>query len=136
MRIGELAERTGLSRRSLRYYEQHKLIASRRTSNGWRTYDEAVVLRVRNIARLLHKGLTVREVQRLEPCLEQHDWFACDDPRRALDTYLDRLAVLDERLVLLQRQRDSLAGLVHTLRTTSPTGPAGASESRADRPDQ
>ena len=34
MRIGELAERTGTSRRLLRYYEEQDLIAPDRSANG------------------------------------------------------------------------------------------------------
>ena len=47
MRIGELARRTGVSRRSLRYYEQHGLLHARRGGNDWREYDEPAVDRVR-----------------------------------------------------------------------------------------
>lgn len=58
MRIGELARRTGVSRRSLRYYEQHGLLHARRGGNDWREYDEPAVDRVRAIAELLASGLT------------------------------------------------------------------------------
>jgi len=38
VRIGELAERTGVSVRSLRYYETKGLLGSERTSGGQREY--------------------------------------------------------------------------------------------------
>jgi DNA-binding transcriptional MerR regulator len=116
MRIGELAQRTGVSRRSLRYYEQHDLLHARRATNGWRVYDEAAVRRVRNIAELIGTGLTMEGVKRLEPCLEQQDLSSCADPGQAIETYLARLAVLDQRLAELQRHRDELARLVRELR--------------------
>ena len=116
MRIGELAERTGVSRRSVRYYEQHGLIEARRTLGDWREFDESTVQRVRNIAALLHKGLTIEGVKRLEPCLDQADFFACDNPTEAIETYESRLAVLDGRLATLAAQRHQLATLVHDLR--------------------
>ncbi|WP_319949524.1 MerR family transcriptional regulator [Streptomyces halobius] len=45
MRIGELAERTGASRRSIRYYEQQGLLESERTGKGRRVYGENAVNR-------------------------------------------------------------------------------------------
>lgn len=54
MKIGELADRTGVPPRMLRYYEQQGLLSSERESNGYRSYaDEAVdrVLRVRSLIR-------------------------------------------------------------------------------------
>ncbi|TVU59258.1 MerR family DNA-binding transcriptional regulator [Paenarthrobacter nitroguajacolicus] len=38
MRIGELSTRTGVSVRSLRYYEQQLLVEPQRTSAGHRIY--------------------------------------------------------------------------------------------------
>ena len=44
MRIGELARRTGVSVRSLRYYETQGLLRSDRTPGGHREYAEAGIL--------------------------------------------------------------------------------------------
>ena len=49
MRIGELAERTGTSRRLLRYNEEQELIAPDRSANGYRDYDERLADRVLQI---------------------------------------------------------------------------------------
>jgi len=40
MRIGELATRTGVPTRMLRYYEEQGLITPRRLANGYREYDD------------------------------------------------------------------------------------------------
>jgi DNA-binding transcriptional MerR regulator len=40
MRIGELAERTGVSRRLLRSYEEQELLVPSRALNGYREYGE------------------------------------------------------------------------------------------------
>lgn len=50
MKIGELSRRSGVSARSLRYYEQHGLLSAQRESNGYREYDEAMVSR----AEIIH----------------------------------------------------------------------------------
>jgi DNA-binding transcriptional MerR regulator len=120
MRIGELARRTGVSRRSLRYYEQRGLLHARRGHNGWRDYDESAVQRVRTIAEMIASGLTLEGVKQLEPCLAVPDWRnranpGCDNPDLAFEIYRARLAVVDERLADLQRHRDRLARYVEEL---------------------
>ena len=70
MRIGELAHRTGVSRRLLRYYEEQGLLHPVRLPNGYREYGPGAVERVRNIRLLLESGLTSEDVQELQDCLE------------------------------------------------------------------
>lgn len=115
MQIGELAERTGVSRRMLRYYEQHGLLHARRGRNGWRDYDDAAVDRVRLIADMLRSGLTVDGVRRLAPCLDRDDPSDCADPDLPLRTYRARLEVLQRRLSELRRHHDRLARRVESL---------------------
>lgn len=115
MRIGELARRTGVSRRSLRYYEQQRLLHARRGPNGWRDYDEAAVDRVRLIAEMISNGLTLDDVKQLAPCLRAHDPSDCDNPNLPLQTCHARRTVLDERLTQLQRRRDKLTQQIQAL---------------------
>ena len=121
MRIGELSRRTGVSRRSLRYYEQHGLLTSHRTANGWREYDETAEHRARAIARMIGNGPTLEEVKRLEPCLDMADESDCTDPHLALTTYRSRLATLDHRLAKLHHHRDALTHQIALLTTQNPT---------------
>lgn len=69
MRIGELARRTGVSVRSLRYYEQQEILLSSRTSGGQRVYDEDAVGRVELIQLLFSAGVGSRDVVALLPCI-------------------------------------------------------------------
>ena len=48
MRIGDLAEHTGASVRSLRYYEEQGLLLADRTPSGQRTYDDDAVDDIRS----------------------------------------------------------------------------------------
>lgn len=57
MKIGELSQRSGASRRSLRYYEEVGLLSPARTLNGYREYDESDVTRVWQIRWLFTAGL-------------------------------------------------------------------------------
>lgn len=73
MRIGELARRTGVSERSLRYYEEQGLLAADRTPGGQRDYPEWAVDRVIRIQELFAAGLHSRKIARLLPCLRDSD---------------------------------------------------------------
>ena len=70
MRIGELAEASGVSTRSLRYYEEQRLIRSERTPGGWRDFDTSMVERVVMIQNLFAAGLCSATINELLPCLE------------------------------------------------------------------
>ncbi|GAA4509558.1 MerR family transcriptional regulator [Actinoallomurus oryzae] len=73
MRIGELARRTGVSERSLRYYEQQGLLAADRTPGGQRDYPDAAVDRVIRIQELFAAGLHSRKIAELLPCMRDAD---------------------------------------------------------------
>lgn len=73
MRIGELARRTGVSERSLRYYEAHGLLASDRTPGRHRDYPERAVDRVILIQQLLAAGLHSKKIAKLLPCMREPD---------------------------------------------------------------
>ncbi|MCV7161549.1 MerR family transcriptional regulator [Mycolicibacterium brisbanense] len=73
MRIGELSRRTGVSERSLRYYEQQGLLAATRTPNGQRQYAETAVDRVIHIQELFAAGLRSNTIAGLLPCMRDTD---------------------------------------------------------------
>lgn len=97
MRIGELAQRTGATNRALRYYEQQGLIESRRRDNGYRDYDRAAVMRVRNIRMLLDIGLGTEDIARFGACLD-HDLRAQPTCAEALENIEARLASVEGRI--------------------------------------
>jgi DNA-binding transcriptional MerR regulator len=70
LRIGELAERAGVSVRSLRYYEQQGLLESERTPGGHREYRESDVTRVRFMQMLYAAGMPSRRIIELLPFLD------------------------------------------------------------------
>jgi DNA-binding transcriptional MerR regulator len=116
--MGELAARTGVSRRSRRYYEDQALIAVGRTPNGYRDYAEPVVGRVRQIRDLLEAGLPIRVVKQLLPCLESPRSpvrFAGVTPETValLEGERDRMT---ERVDSLTRNRDALTAYLDELR--------------------
>ncbi|WP_447002170.1 MerR family transcriptional regulator [Saccharothrix isguenensis] len=68
MLIGELAERTGVNSRLLRYYEQQGLLSAERSENGYRHYQESDIDTVKRIRALLGAGLSLKTVRDLMPC--------------------------------------------------------------------
>ena len=68
MRISEVSRRTGVSIRSLRYYEQKRLLCARRLENGYRDLDEQAVERVHTIQMYLGLGLTTEQIEEILAC--------------------------------------------------------------------
>lgn len=63
MQIGELAERTGVSHRTIHYYERIGLMApAEREGAGYRYYDEQSVKRLEKIAVLKQLGLSLDDI--------------------------------------------------------------------------
>ncbi|WP_433728420.1 MerR family transcriptional regulator [Nocardia sp. CA-129566] len=73
MRIGELADRTGVSVRSLRYYETKGMLGSERTAGGQREYPESAIDRVIRIQQMFAAGLASDTIAQLLPCTNDTD---------------------------------------------------------------
>lgn len=91
MRIGELADASGVSPRSLRYYEQLGLLRSTRTGGGWRIFDETSVERVVMIQHLFAAGLCGVTIGELLPCLDAPPEERTGEMDRLLAQEVDRL---------------------------------------------
>lgn len=66
MRIGEVAERTSLSFRTLRHYEEVGLVTpSGRTEGGFRLYTDEDVARLMIVRRMKPLGYTLDEMRTL-----------------------------------------------------------------------
>ncbi|ONK12699.1 MerR family transcriptional regulator [Streptomyces sp. MP131-18] len=109
MRIGELAERAGVSSRSLRYYEAQGLLPARRTANGYREYGEEDLRMVREIRTLLDLGFALEETRPFVECLRDgHE--AGDRCPDSLAVYRHKLAELDACIARLGEVRERIAG--------------------------
>lgn len=63
--IGELARRAGVTVKTVRYYSDHGLLPSRRTSAGHRRYDETAVARLDLIRTLRALGIDLATVRKV-----------------------------------------------------------------------
>ncbi|WP_214105175.1 MerR family transcriptional regulator [Acrocarpospora catenulata] len=108
MRIGELAERAGVSTRALRHYEQQGLIRARRSANGYRDYDEADVRLVAQIRALTAVGFTLEDARPFVACLlaGHESGAACPE---SVDVYRRKLAEIDAEIRALVARRAEVA---------------------------
>ncbi|MEU5087720.1 MerR family transcriptional regulator [Streptomyces sp. NPDC021356] len=113
MRIGALASRTGVSVRSLRYYEEQGLLRSARSPSGQRHYTEEDVERVAFIQRLYAAGLSSRTIIDLLPCVDMPSEETSDAALERMAQERDRLS---EHITDLLRTRDALDTLMTTAR--------------------
>ena len=103
MRIGELAARTGVSVRALRYYEEHDLLRSQRSPSGQRHYRDTAVERVRLIQRLFAADLSSRTIAELLPDVDEQ--VSTPETRARLAVERDRI---DTQIAELTAARDRL----------------------------
>lgn len=109
MRIGDLAARTGVSTRSLRYYEEQGLLTSERSAGGQRHYTEDGVQRVAYLQRLYAAGLSSETIVSLLPCLESPSAATSDGAFAHLVAERDKLV---EHIAGLTRTLASLNELI------------------------
>lgn len=107
LQIGEVAERTGLSLRTVRYYDEVELAKpSARTEAGYRLYSERDVDRLEALKRMKSLGLSLDEMRVLWPQLEQSKTpeLLSREEARALSEELDSVAErADVRIARLER---------------------------------
>lgn len=106
MQIGEVAERIGLSLRTIRYYGEMGLVPpSARSNGGFRLYSESDVDRFRLIMRMKPLDFTLEEMK---------------DVLDLFDTLVSGQATAEEHGALLERlvaYRVAVGNRVHALRS-------------------
>ncbi|MFE7775298.1 MerR family transcriptional regulator [Streptomyces sp. NPDC057445] len=117
MRIGELAARTGVSVRALRYYEEQLLLASERSPSGQRRYPDSAVDRVQLIQQLYAAGLPSKSILAMLPCVETGE--ASPELLEWLSAERDRI---DRQIADLVSARDRLDTVIAAATTTWRTG--------------
>lgn len=108
MKIGEVAERTGVATRLIRYYEQQGLLTPARKSNGYRSYGEQDVERVTRVAGLVQAGIPTRLVKVL---MDAEDASARNEPTCPLEVaeqLAQELDAIEQRIACLSRSRDTV----------------------------
>lgn len=89
LRIGEVADGTGVTAKTLRFYEEAGVLApADRSPAGYRLYESSAIERVALVRAAQSAGLTLAEIAELFAALERP---GCEDARRRIDEARDRV---------------------------------------------
>ena len=122
MRIGELAELTGVDVETIRFYEKSDLLSSpARTANGYRKYSEAHLHRLAFIRHCRALDMPLAEVSRLLNFLD-HPASDCGDINVLVDDQLARVRARLKSMRVLEKQLLTLRTLCSEPHATSACG--------------
>ncbi|MPQ97953.1 MerR family transcriptional regulator [Modestobacter sp. I12A-02628] len=128
MRIGELAERTGLSLPTLRHYDETGLLSpSARTAGNFRLYSEADYEKLMVIRRMKPLGFTVEEMSELLVVVEglrRSPAVPPDEHARLAEALESFIVAATERRQKLQVQLARADEFIEILRRERATAPA------------
>jgi DNA-binding transcriptional MerR regulator len=108
MRIGQLADRAGVTPRTIRYYESLGLLGpSERKGSGFRYYTEAELGLLQKIAAYKELGLSLEEIATVLP-LYSDDPSGLRGKRRIVEILKAHLREADEKVEALMQFRAEL----------------------------
>ena len=110
MKIKQVEELVGITRKNIRFYEEQGLLNVERAENGYREYHQEDVIRLQEIKLFRKMDISIEEMKSLfekkkslQICLEQH---LRELEHRKED--LSKMQGMCERLILEHRSLDSL----------------------------
>lgn len=107
MNIGAAAERSNLPAKTIRYYEDIKLVSPARSGNGYRNYSDTDIHRLRFLQRSRSLGFTIDECRLLLSLYADKNRASADVKALALA----KIAEVDRKIVELKSLRVTLAAL-------------------------
>jgi DNA-binding transcriptional MerR regulator len=117
MRIGELAERSGLTASRIRFYEASGLInAVERNANGYREYTAEAVVTLDIVTSAQKAGFSLQEIRSLLPT-KLGTW----QEDKLLDVLRKKVADIESMRERLAQSRAQLLGIIKTIES-SPEG--------------
>lgn len=105
--IGELADRTGVTAKTIRYYEKiDLLLPAERGDNNYRYYTDEQVYQLRFIRRAQRLGLTLNEIKDLMDLARE---TKCNELRASLDElFVQKIREYELKLAALRTFRQQL----------------------------
>lgn len=108
MNIGEVAERSGIPPKTIRYYEDIGLVRPQRSENGYRAFRETDLHKLAFLGRARALGFSIEDCRTLLGLYE-------DESRESAQVKMvaeEHLTAIDEKIAQLQSMRDTLSHLV------------------------
>ena len=115
-RIGELAELSGLTMRTIRYYGEIGLLAEERSSGGQRWYTDQDLVYLKRIKELKGLGFTLEEIEKIVR-LKGEDESGNKRRTELLAQYRAKLSIDLERLKSLESHIEELKWHISQLET-------------------
>ena len=112
MKIGELAAHTGVSLRSLRYYDQQGLLTPVRGENGYREYSLLAEEQVRTIQLYLNLGLSTKQIAGFMQCVLMNKEAFC---KEVLPIYRQKLAEIETQIHQMQNIKSNLEERIQSI---------------------
>jgi DNA-binding transcriptional MerR regulator len=126
LRIGELANRTGFSTKTLRYYEEIGLVRpAERSESGYRLYGHDVLDRLRFIRRSRGLGLRLEDIKRILE-ISDEGRIPCEHVVGIVDRELAEVSEQTARLRVLRRDLTQLRARLLDAIETGSVGPGRA----------
>ena len=135
MRVAEIAELTGTTVRTVRYYHSLGLLPVPGERGGWRDYDLGHVARLSRIRWLVQAGVSLETIKRV---LDEPEATGVEQINDApvtgaagtrppassvVEDLAGALSAVEDHLAEVTRQRDMLTGLLERARTGSTVSP-------------
>ncbi len=108
MNIGTLAERAGLSAKTIRYYEDIGLICPERGTNGYRQFATSDLRRLQFLARARTLGFNIEECRKLLSLYDSDSRTAAEVKALAVQHIED----IERKMAELQSMHDTLSTLI------------------------
>ena len=107
LKIGEFAEKGGVSKRTLRHYEEMGLLApENRTSGGFRLYDENDLLKLEIIKTFKELGFSLEEVREIIQSQVKIRKSRREQINHSQDVFKKQLDQVEQQIRELQERRD------------------------------
>ncbi|MFC6715353.1 MerR family transcriptional regulator [Branchiibius cervicis] len=112
MQIGEFAQRTGVSARAVRHYEDQGLLQPRRDGNGYRQFDDDDLATVERIRLMISAGVSTATMRQYLDCVGIGDHGVAIEMCPALRSELDAVRHrLDRQSTRIDATRAALCAL-------------------------
>ncbi|WP_171102528.1 MULTISPECIES: Cu(I)-responsive transcriptional regulator [unclassified Ruegeria] len=108
MNIGDVANKTGLPAKTIRYYEEIDLIKPLRDTNGYRQFRDQDVHKLAFLGRARTLGFTIEDCRALLALYEDESRASADVKRIARD----HLSQIEAKIADLRAMRDTLSHLI------------------------